>query len=209
MTRVADLTHDGKQRVEMYYRIGKALDEKLGDRGQAQERYEMALDLDPSHLPTLGGPAPDRDRQRRLGQGRALPRSGAAQHAGAARSARKLLVELGRLRDETLGEHDAASRPTSSRCSATPTTRTRRCRSSTEYINREKWAEAEPLADLLVRKGGQARAPRAAHAVQHARTRRDARSARTTRRSRPTKTPTSSISPIGETIRASPTSASG
>ena len=32
MTRVADLTADGKQRVEMYYRIGKALDEKLGDR---------------------------------------------------------------------------------------------------------------------------------------------------------------------------------
>jgi len=36
MTRVADLTADGKQRVEMYYRIGKQLDEKLGDRMQAQ-----------------------------------------------------------------------------------------------------------------------------------------------------------------------------
>ncbi|MEO5728434.1 MAG: hypothetical protein ABI134_24525, partial [Byssovorax sp.] len=37
----------------MYFRIGKQLDEKLGDRVQAQERYEMALDLDPAHLPTL------------------------------------------------------------------------------------------------------------------------------------------------------------
>jgi len=42
-----------KQRVEAFYRIGKALDEKLSDRLAAQERYEMALDLDPSHLPTL------------------------------------------------------------------------------------------------------------------------------------------------------------
>jgi tetratricopeptide (TPR) repeat protein len=32
MTRVADLTSDQKQRVEAFYRIGKALDEKLGDR---------------------------------------------------------------------------------------------------------------------------------------------------------------------------------
>ena len=53
MTRVAELTQDPKQRVEMFYRIGKALDEKLGRRAAAQERYEMALDLDPAHLPTL------------------------------------------------------------------------------------------------------------------------------------------------------------
>src|SRR6185436_7479850 len=38
MTRVADLTADGKQRVDMYYRIGKQPDEKLGDRVQAQDR---------------------------------------------------------------------------------------------------------------------------------------------------------------------------
>ena len=53
MTRVADLTTDTKQRVESFYRIGKALDEKLGDRVAAQDRYEMALDLEPSHLLTL------------------------------------------------------------------------------------------------------------------------------------------------------------
>ena len=53
MTRVADLTQDPKQRVDAFYRIGKALDEKVGDRVAAQERYEMALDLDSAHLPTL------------------------------------------------------------------------------------------------------------------------------------------------------------
>ena len=53
MSRVAELTSDGTQRVEMYYRIGKALEEQLGDRFRAQERFEMALDLDPAHLLTL------------------------------------------------------------------------------------------------------------------------------------------------------------
>ena len=53
MTRVADLTVDGKQKVESYYRIGKMLDEKLGDRVSAQDKYELALDLEPSHIPTL------------------------------------------------------------------------------------------------------------------------------------------------------------
>ena len=60
MTRVADLTSDGGQRVEMYYRIGKALEEKLGDRGQAQERFEMALDLDPAHLQSLSAAGVER-----------------------------------------------------------------------------------------------------------------------------------------------------
>ena len=43
MRRVADLTADGTQRVEMYYRIGKQLDEKLGDRMGAQDSFEMAF----------------------------------------------------------------------------------------------------------------------------------------------------------------------
>ena len=106
MTRVADLTADGKQRVEMYYRIGKALDEKLGDRAQAQERYEMALDLDPAHLPTLGALAPDRHRSARTGTARRATsiRSSSTRRRRAQRA--KLLVELGKLRDEMLGEHD-------------------------------------------------------------------------------------------------------
>ena len=107
MTRVADLTTDGTQRVEMYYRIGKALDEKLGDRVQAQERFEMALDLDPTHLPTLAAlrtiaiDESDWDRAARY-----LEQEQANTQAPRARA--KLLVELGKLRDEMLNEHELA-----------------------------------------------------------------------------------------------------
>ena len=92
----------------------------------------MALDLDPAHLPTLGAlrqiaiDSADWDRAARYLDQEQL------NTAGAARSARKLLVELGKLRDEMLGEHDAARPGLRARArSATPTTRTPRCRSST------------------------------------------------------------------------------
>src|SRR4029079_18786484 len=53
MTRVGDLTAAGQQRGEMYYRIGKQLDDKLSERQGAQDKFEQALDLDPKHIPTL------------------------------------------------------------------------------------------------------------------------------------------------------------
>ena len=151
MTRVADLTADGKQRVEMYYRIARALDERLGERMQAQERYEMALDLDPAHVPTLAAlreialANEDWDRAARF-----LDQE--QQHTAAPRQRAKLLVELGAVRDDKLGEHDLAviawqlalQYDDDNEDAATPLLR--------EYVERERWADAEPLAELLVRK---------------------------------------------------------
>jgi golgin subfamily B member 1 len=151
MTRVADLTADGKQRVEMYFRIGKALDEKLGDRVQAQERYEMALDLDPAHLLTLAAlrqiaiDQAEWDRAARYLDQEQLNTQSPRQRA-------KLLVELGRLRDETLGEHDSGVQAYELALQCDPDNEEAALPLLTEYINKEKWTEAEPLADLLVKK---------------------------------------------------------
>ncbi|HKQ70368.1 MAG TPA: tetratricopeptide repeat protein [Polyangiaceae bacterium] len=152
MTRVADLTADGKQRVEMYYRIGRALDEKLSDRGQAEERFEMALDLDPAHLPTLAAlrqiaiDQADWDRAARYLDQEQINTQAPRQRA-------KLLVELGRLRDETLGEHEGGVQAYELALQCDADNEDAALPLVTEYINREKWAEAEPLADLLVKKG--------------------------------------------------------
>jgi len=153
MTRVADLTADGKQRVDMYYRIGRAMDEKLGDRSQAQERYEMALDLDPAHLPSLAAlrqiaiDQADWDRAARYLDQEQLNTQAPRQRA-------RLLIELGRLRDETLGEHEAGVQAYELAFQSDPDNEDAALPLLTEYINKEKWAEAEPLADLLVKKGG-------------------------------------------------------
>jgi tetratricopeptide (TPR) repeat protein len=151
MTRVADLTTDGNQRVEMYYRIGKALEEKLGDRGQAQERFEMALDLDPAHVPTLSAlrtiaiDEQDWDRAARF-----LEQEQANTQAPRARA--KLLVELGKLRDETLSEHELAMQAYELAIQCDPDSEEAALPLVEEYIRTERWAQAEPLAELLVRK---------------------------------------------------------
>ncbi|MBW2459837.1 MAG: tetratricopeptide repeat protein, partial [Deltaproteobacteria bacterium] len=107
MTRVADLTVDGAQRVEAFYRIGTQLEEKLGDRFQARERFEQARDLDPTHLPTLAAlraiaiDEADWDMAARYldmeQQNTEVPRTRA-----------KLLVELGTMRAEMLDMKDEA-----------------------------------------------------------------------------------------------------
>jgi tetratricopeptide (TPR) repeat protein len=151
MTRVADLTTDGVQRVDMYYRIGKALDEKLADRVQARERFEMALDLDPTHLPTLAAlrtiaiDESDWDRAARyLEQEQS--------NTSSARARAKLLVELGKLRDEMLGEHESAVQAWELAIQADPDSEDAAMPLVQEYVRVEKWSQAEPLGEMLVKK---------------------------------------------------------
>jgi tetratricopeptide (TPR) repeat protein len=153
MTRVAELTQDTKQRVESYYRIGKALDEKLGDRVSAQDRYEMALDLDPSHLPTLGAlrqiatDNADYDKAARyIDQEQSF--------TPAPRQRARLLVELGRLREEMLGDHDSAVLAWEAGYEADPENEDAALPLVDEYIAKENWEKAEPLLDMLTRKAG-------------------------------------------------------
>jgi tetratricopeptide (TPR) repeat protein len=153
MTRVAELTQDTKQRVEAYFKIGKALDEKLGDRVSAQDRYEMALDLDPSHLPTLGSirqialDNADYDKAARyIDQEQS--------YTPAPRQRARLLVELGRLREEMLGDHDSAVLAWEAAFEADPENEDAAMPLVDEYIAKEQWEKGEPLLDMLTRKAG-------------------------------------------------------
>ncbi len=152
MTRVADLTTDGTQRVEMYYRIGTALEAKLSDRHQAQERFEMALDLNPAHLPSLSAlrtiavDEADWDRAARYLDQEQLNTELPRQRA-------KLLVELGRLRDEMLGEHEAAVEAYELAMQCDEDCEEAALPLVEEYMQAGRFQEAEPLAELLVRKG--------------------------------------------------------
>ena len=151
MSRVAELTPDVKQRVEAFYRIGKALDEKLGDRASAQDRYEMALDLEPSHLPSLQAlrviavDAADYDKAARyLDQEQS--------YTTVARQRARLLVDLGKLRDEKLGDHESALLSWEAAHEADPENEDAAFPLVDEYMKAERYEAAEPLLDLLVRK---------------------------------------------------------
>lgn len=151
MTRVAELTQDTRQRVEAYFRIGRALDDKLGDRVSAQERYEMAIDLDPSHLPSLAAVRQialdnaDYDKAARyLDQEQS--------YTTAPRQRARLLVELGNLREHQLGDHDSAILAFEAAHEADEENEDAALPLIDEYIASEEWAKAEPLLDLVVRK---------------------------------------------------------
>ena len=151
MKRVADLTTDGGQRVETYYRIGKALDEKLGDRVEAQERFEMALDLDPSHLPSLSAlrtiavDEGDWDRAARYLEQEQL-------NTQAPRARARLLVELGKLRDEMLSEHELAVQAYELAMQCDEDCEEAALPLVEEYLATKRFEEAEPLSTLLVKK---------------------------------------------------------
>jgi len=153
MTRVAELTTDSRQRVESYYKIGKALDEKLGDRVAAQDRYEQALDLDPSHLPSLGAlkliaiDNADYDKAARYIDQEQSYTAGPRQRA-------RLLVELGKLRDEKLGDHESAVLSFEAAYEADPENEEAAFPLASEYVRQENWEKGEPLLDLLTRKSG-------------------------------------------------------
>jgi tetratricopeptide (TPR) repeat protein len=153
MTQVADLTADGKQRVEMYSRIGRQLDEKLGDRMQAQERYEMALDLDPTHLPTLAAlrviavDSADWDRAARYLDQEQL-------NTPTPRARARLLVELGKLREEMIGEHELAIQAYELALQCDPDNEDAAMPLCAEYVATEQWERAELLAEMLAKKSG-------------------------------------------------------
>ena len=151
MTRVAELTQDTKQRVEAFFKIGKALDEKLGDRVAAQERYEMAIDLDPSHLPALGAlrqiaiDNADYDKAARyIDQEQS--------YTPAPRQRARLLVELGKIREEMLGDHESAVLAWEAGYEADNENEEAAFPLANEYITKESWEKAEPLLEMLTRK---------------------------------------------------------
>src|SRR6186713_2347757 len=111
----------------------------------------MSLDLDPAHLPTLAAlrtiaiDESDWDRAARYLEQEQL-------NTPTPRARAKLLVELGKLRDEMLGEHEQAvlAYELAMQCdedceeAALPLVE--------EYSRTDRWKEAEPLAEMLVKR---------------------------------------------------------
>ncbi len=151
MQRVADLTLDIAQKVDMLYRIGKAHDEKLGDRVTAQERFRAALDYDPAHLLSLASlrqialDTADWYEAAQLLEQEQLNTQQPRQRA-------KLLVELGKLREEMLSEHETAVAAFEAAIEADPENEDAAMPLAEEYVNTSAWERAEPLLELLTRK---------------------------------------------------------
>lgn len=150
-SRVAELASDGAQRVESLYRIGKQLEEKKADRSEARARYEQALDLDPNHLPSLAAL-----RAIVLEEGdyyqAARYLDAEQQHTHSPRLRAKLLVELGNIRKDRLGEPEEALRAFDLAFTFDGDNEDAALELARHYVARRSFAEAEPFTVLLEKK---------------------------------------------------------
>lgn len=151
LTQVADLTADGSQRVDLYYRIGRALEEKLSDRHGARDKFDQALDLDPGHLPSLAAlrtifvDEADWDSAAEY-----LDKEQA--RTDSPRQRARLLVELGRIREDMLADHAGAILAFEQSIGLDPECEDAGLALVREYISLERYGDAAPLAEMLVRR---------------------------------------------------------
>ncbi len=153
MTRVADLTGDPQQKVEALYRIGKSLEEKVGDRFGAQDRYEAALEVNADHLPSLAALcaiALDNAEYERAAA--FIDREQALTQSPRQRS--RLLAQLGNVRSEYLSDREGARAAWEAAYEADADNEEAAAPLVNELMEAENWERAEPLLELLARKAG-------------------------------------------------------
>ena len=148
MNRLVDLLDDARQRVELYYRMGKIYQDRLGDVDQAINRYQFASDVDPSFLPpvqALRSIYADREDWENV----VLCLKQAEEHTPDAEGKALLLYEVGEVYRARLFSEEQAVEYLSKAMQTNPQSVEAAAPLSDIYFNRSMWAEAEPLLDLL------------------------------------------------------------
>jgi tetratricopeptide (TPR) repeat protein len=150
MEKLSDLCDDPAERVALLFRMGKLLDKDLGDRVGAIEQFHKAIELDEKHLPSLeamraihveGGDF--------LAAARVLERI--VDIETNARRGAQYRVELGRLYEDQLEEHDKAIASFEAARQLDADNADAALPLVYEYTAKQRWKEAEPLLQMLVR----------------------------------------------------------
>ena len=145
------LGHDRPRQVDLRYRIAKIVETRLQDEFRAMEMYRGALDADPNHVRTLEALRTiSARREDWYDAARYLEREQAVTEQASARA--RLLAELGRINaqhlddaDRAVGWYEEAIRNDGDlEEAAWPLVM--------HYAANARWTEAEPLAEMLVRR---------------------------------------------------------
>ncbi len=153
MEKLSKLIQEPERLVDIFFRMGTLFNEQLGDRVTAVEYFQKAVDIDRTNLPSLEA---IRDIHVEEGDWHAAARvlELATEVEQNARHNAELRVELGRIYEERLDEHeraiecfeDAFKQDADNEDAAMPLV--------DEYAARERWQEAEPLLQMLVKRAG-------------------------------------------------------
>jgi tetratricopeptide (TPR) repeat protein len=148
MNRLVDLLDDPKQRVELYYRMGKIYEERLQDVDAAIGKYQFASDVDPSYLPVAKALV-DIYKAREDWENAVLVLKSQEQHTADPEEKAHLLFEAGDIYRGKLYSEPQAQEYFEKAMQMNPQSTETAGPLSDIYFGREMWAQAEPLLDLL------------------------------------------------------------
>ncbi len=151
MGQLVTVIDDPAEQVELKFRMGRILDAELGDRVAALEHFQTAVDLDPSHLDSLGAmrqihfdsgdwPAAARVLQLEVEQ------------TDNARIKARRWVELGQVYAERLDDEEQAIEAFEAAHQADPDNEDAMVPLAHAYASRGRHAEAFPLLQVLVQR---------------------------------------------------------
>ncbi len=150
MEKLSGLVDDQAERVALLFRMGKLLDKELGDRVGAIEQFHKAIELDERHLPSLEAMrAIHIEGGDYLSGARVLERIVDIENNG--RRGAGYRVELGRLYEDKLEEHEKAIASFEAARALDPDSADAALPLVHEYAAKGRWKEAEPLLSMLVR----------------------------------------------------------
>ena len=153
MEQLARLVQEPAHQVDLLFRSGRILDQELGDRVAALDKYQMALDLDPSHVQSIQAMrAIQLDSGDWLAAAKLYEQEASYQESP--RVVAALLVQLGRLYDEHLEEperaidvfENALKQDADNEDAAMPLV--------DHYTKHDRHEEAFPLLEMLVKRMG-------------------------------------------------------
>lgn len=153
MEQLARLVQEPEQQVDLLFRSGRILDEELGDRVSALDKYQMAIDIEPGHLPSLAAMrAIQIDSGDWLAAAKLVEQEASYQQNP--RLVAELLVELGRIYDERLEEHEKAIQVYEAALKQDPDSEDAAMPLVHEYTEASRHEEAFPLLEMLVKRSG-------------------------------------------------------
>jgi tetratricopeptide (TPR) repeat protein len=152
MEQLSDLLgHDRQRQVDLRYRIARIVETRLQDEYRAMEMYRAALDADPNHAKSLEALRTIATRREEwYDAARYLEREQQVTEQPSARA--RLLAELGRINAQHLDDGDRAVAWYEESIRADGDLEEAAWPLAVHYVTQERWAEAEPLTEMLVRR---------------------------------------------------------
>ncbi len=153
MEQLARLVQEPTQQVDLLFRSGRILDQELGDRISALDKYQMALDLDPGHVQSIQAMrAIQIDSGDWLAAAKLFEQEASYQESP--RVVAGLLVDLGRLYDEHLDEPEKAIQVWEAALKQDGDNEDAALPLVDHYTKHDRNEEAFPLLEMLVKRMG-------------------------------------------------------